>query len=175
MSRIIICGLNGCGKSTLGDALSKELNYPHKDIESYYFNDNKTDYKYAQSRSKSEVTKAIEKDFKNNHNIIFTSCKGDYGSISNLCDLVILIRLDKDTRVHRVKQRSYNQFGDRILKDGDLYEREMIFFDKVYKKDESEIREWFNNLNCCRIEIDGKNTVEENVDVVLEHIQKISK
>ena len=43
MSRIMICGLNGKGKTTLGKELSKKINFLHKDIEDFYFN-NDTDY-----------------------------------------------------------------------------------------------------------------------------------
>ena len=110
--RIIICGLNGAGKSTLGKALAGRLNYELRDIEDYYFNSN-LNYKYIEPRSRDNVTKDLEKDFNNYENIIFTSCKGDYGNLSNLYDLAIFIRLDRDTRLNRVKERSYKQFGNR--------------------------------------------------------------
>ena len=170
MSRIMICGLNGSGKTTLGKALSKKINFLHKDIEEYYFNNN-TDYKYNSSATKEAVTKEIEKDINEYDNIIFTSCTGDYGNLSNLYDLVIFIRLDKDARLKRVKQRSYKQFGDRILENGDLFERENQFFEKVYKKDESDIIEWFNNLKCTKLELDGSRNVEENVNIILEKLK----
>ena len=108
--RIIICGLNGSGKTTLGRELSKRINYIHKDVEDYYFS-NESDYKYGHARSKEDVTKDVEKDFNKYENIIFTSCKGDYGKVSNMCDLAIYIRLDRDSRLDRVKERSYKPIG----------------------------------------------------------------
>ena len=171
MSRIMICGLNGSGKTTLGKELSKKINFLHKDIEEYYFNNN-TDYKYNSSATKEAATKEIEKDINGFENIIFTSCTGDYGNLSDLYDLVIFIRLDKETRLKRVKQRSYKQFGDRILEKGDLFERENQFFDKVYKKDESDIIEWFNSLKCSKLEIDGLRNVEENVNIILGKLKE---
>ena len=158
MSRIMICGLNGSGKTTLGKELSKKINFLHKDIEEYYFNNN-TDYKYNSLATKEEVIQKIEKDINEYDNIIFTSCTGDYRNLRDAYDFVIFIRLDKETRLKRVKQRSYKQFGDRILENGDLFERENQFFNKVYKKDESDIIEWFNNLKCNKLEIDGLRTV----------------
>ena len=172
MSRIMICGLNGSGKTTLGKELSKRINFLHKDIEEYYFNDD-TDYKYNFSATKEEVIQKIEKDINEYDNIIFTSCTGDYGNLSDVYDFVIFIRLDKETRLKRVKQRSYKQFGDRILENGDLFEREKQFFDKVYKKDESDIIEWFNNLKCNKLEIDGLRTVEENVNIILHKLKEV--
>lgn len=172
MSKIIICGLNGSGKTTLGKELSKNIHYLHKDIEMYYFSD-KNEYKYANALTRDEVTKALEYDFEKYENIIFTACKGDYGYLNDLYDFAILIRLDKESRLKRVKQRSYNQFGNRILENGDLYEKEMKFFDIVYNKDESEITDWFENLKCPKIEIDGKNTIEENMIIILEKCREI--
>ena len=174
MSRIMICGLNGSGKTTLGKELSKKINFLHKDIEEYYFN-NDTDYKYNSSATKEEVTQKIEKDINKYDKIIFTSCTGDYGNLSDLYDFVIFIRLDKETRLKRVKKRSYKQFGDRILENGDLFEKENKFWDKVYKKDESDINEWFNNLKCSKLEIDGLRTVEENVNIILDKLKEIKQ
>ena len=173
MSRIMICGLNGSGKTTLGKELSKKINFLHKDVEEYYFNNTNTDYKYNSSATKEEVTQKIEKDINECDNIVFTSCKGDYGNSSELYDFAIFIRLDKETRLKRVKQRSYKQFGDRILENGDLFERENQFFDKVYKRDESDIIEWFNNLKCRKLEVNGLRTVEENVNIILNKLKEI--
>ena len=131
MGKIVICGLNGSGKSTLGKKLADIINYKHIDIEDYYFVDN-NDYKYESSISKDEVVK----------------------NLNDMYDFAILIRLDKETRLKRVKERSYKQFKDRILENGDLYEKENSFFNKISKRNESEIIEWFENLKCNKIVLD---------------------
>lgn len=171
MSKIVICGLNGSGKTTLGKKLAQEINYLYKDIEDYYF-DNNSDYKYAKACSKDDVIKELKKDFNNYENIIFTSCKGDYGDLSNLYDFAILIRLDRDTRLKRVKERSYKQFGDRVLENGDLYEKEMKFWNMIYNKNESIIIDWFNSLECKKIEIDGNKKIEENIAIILDNFKQ---
>ena len=171
MSKIIICGLNGSGKTTLGKELAKRTNYLHKDIEEYYFNNN-VDYKYAKAYSKYEVIKNIEKDFDKYNNIIFTACKGDYGNLNTRYDFAIYIQLDKETRLNRVKERSYKQFGDRVLKNGDLYEKESRFWNMVYNKDESKVKDWFNCLKCPKIQIDGKKSIEENTEMILDKYKK---
>ena len=170
MSRIIICGLNGSGKTTLGSKLAQKINYIHKDVENYYFNNN-SEYKYTQSRSKEEVSKEVENDFTQNENIIFTSCKGDYGNISNICDLSVYIRLDKNTRLNRVKERSYKQFGSRVLEGGDLHEKEAEFWNMVYNKDEATVENWFNELKCKKIIIDGTRELEEKVEIIISALK----
>lgn len=167
--KITICGLNGSGKTTLGKKLAEIIQYKHIDIEDYYFSDN-NDYKYGKSFTKEQVVKNLEIDFNKYDNIIFTACKGEFGELSNRYDFAIFIRADKETRLKRVKDRSYKQFGDRILKNGDLYERENEFFNKVYEKDELEIIEWFQKLNCNKIEIDGLKPIEENVKIILSKL-----
>ena len=169
MGKIVICGLNGSGKSTLGKKLADIINYKHIDIEDYYFVDN-NDYKYESSISKDEVVKNIEKDFNKYNNIIFTACKGDYGNLNDMYDFAILIRLDKETRLKRVKERSYKQFKDRILENGDLYEKENSFFNKISKRNESEIIEWFENLKCNKIVLDGLKSTEENIKIILSEL-----
>lgn len=169
MSKIIICGLNGSGKTTLGKKLADILKYKYIDIEDYYFVDN-NNYKYGNPIAKDEVVKNIERDFMKYNNIVFASCKGDYGNLNNMYDLAIYIRLDKETRLKRVKERSYKKFGDRIFENGDLYEKENIFFDKIYKKDESEIIKWLEKLKCDKIELDGLKTVDENIKIVLSKL-----
>ena len=116
MSKIIICGLNGSGKTTLGTELAKKIGYVHKDIEMYYFSTS-NDNKYSQARSKDDVVKDLEDDFNKYENIVFTACKGDYGRLDDLYDLAIYIRLDRNTRISRIKERSFKQFGNRVLED----------------------------------------------------------
>lgn len=171
MSKIIICGLNGSGKTTLGKELAKRINYQFKDIEEYYFS-NSGEYKYSQAKSRENVCKEIEKDFNENENIIFASCKGDYGNVENMCNLVVFIRLDKKTRLNRVKERSFKQFGNRVLAGGDLYEKEKEFWNMVYNKDEKEVADWFDSLKCNKIEIDGTKDVEEKISVIISMMEE---
>ena len=167
MSKIVICGLNGSGKSTLGKILAKKINYFHKDIEDYYFNDD-SDYKYNKNKTKDKQTviKLIEEDFEKYNNIVFTACKGDYGIINEKYDLAIYLKVPKEERIKRVKERSYKQFQDRILPDGDLYLQEKKFWNYVKNRDENEIIEWFDKLQCEKIILDGTKTTEENANII---------
>lgn len=63
----------------------------------------------------------------------------------------VLIDVPKDIRIQRVKNRSFQKFGKRMLLGGDLHEQEEKFFDFVKSRSE--------------------NTVEENVDFIMEQIQ----
>ena len=52
---IIICGLNGTGKSTLGKALAEKLHFHFIDIENLYFPKTNPNYIYASPRTRKEV------------------------------------------------------------------------------------------------------------------------
>ena len=170
MSRIIICGLNGSGKTTLGKELSKRIGYVHKDIEMYYFNTS-NDNRYSNARSRDDVVKDLENDFKKYENIVFTACKGDYGRLDDLYDLAIYIQLARDTRLNRVKERTFKQFGNKVLEDAELYQQEVKFWDMVYNRDETPIINWFDSLKCPKLQIDGMKPIEDNVTEILNNFQ----
>lgn len=68
---IIVCGLNGTGKSTLGKALAEKLHFYFIDNEDLYFPKIDPAYIYATPRTREEVEK--------HENFVFASVKGDYG------------------------------------------------------------------------------------------------
>lgn len=56
---IIVCGLNGVGKSTLAKAIAKEIDYQFIDIEDIYFPKERLEEKYSNSRSFEEFKTAV--------------------------------------------------------------------------------------------------------------------
>lgn len=56
---IIICGLNGVGKSMLGKALAKELGFYFIDNEELYFPKTNPHYTYDSPRTREEVEKLL--------------------------------------------------------------------------------------------------------------------
>ncbi|MBQ3879100.1 MAG: hypothetical protein II727_02260, partial [Oscillospiraceae bacterium] len=60
--KIIVCGLNGAGKSTFGRALADYLGFVFRDIEDYYFTEQNGDYKYQNVNSAQEVSRLLLAD-----------------------------------------------------------------------------------------------------------------
>ena len=171
MSGIIICGLNGSGKSTLGRELARLLNYKLMDVEDYYFVKNTADYKYNSSRSKNEVINMLLEDINKNKDFIITSVIGDYGEeIISKYTCAVFINIPTEVSLKRVKKRSYEQFGDRMLLGGDLYEKEKHFFDVVALKSNEDIEKWLHKLNCPIIKVDGTKTVSYNVKFIINKL-----
>lgn len=82
----------------------------------------------------------------------------------------VLIDVPKDIRIQRVKNRSFQKFGNRMLVGGDLQEQEERFFDFVKSRAENTVEEWVQCLNCPIIRIDGTKPIEENINLIIEQI-----
>ena len=84
---------------------------------------------------------------------------------------MVLIDVPKDIRIQRVKNRSFQKFGNRMLPGGDLHEQEQNFFDLVKSRAENTVEEWVQSLSCPVIRVDGTKTVEANATLIIEQIQ----
>lgn len=165
---IIVCGLNGSGKSTVGKALAKKLHFHFIDNEDLYFPKTDPDYIYANPRSREEVERLLRSEIRAHENFVFASVKGDYGeNIYPFFQYVVLIDVPKDIRIQRVRDRSFQKFGERILKGGDLHEQEEKFFDLIKSRSENTVEEWVQSLKCPVLRIDGTKPIEENVNFIM--------
>ena len=165
---ILICGLNGSGKSTVGKLLAERLSYQFIDNEDLYFPKDDPSYPYAHERSREEVIRLLENRIAQNSNYVFAAVRGDYGDkfVASL-DHVILIDVPKPVRLQRVRDRSIRKFGERVLAGCDLSEKENAFFSLVSSRPEDYVTEWLQTIDCPVICIDGTRPVEENMDDLL--------
>ena len=76
---MIICGLNGCGKSTLGRALAAELGWRFIDNEDLYFPKNDPAYLYARERTQAEVERLLLAEVRRDERFVFAAVRGNYG------------------------------------------------------------------------------------------------
>ena len=169
---ILVCGLNGCGKSTLGKALADELGYYFIDNEDLFFPKSDPNYLYAFPRPKDEVEKRLLDEIKAHQHIVFAAVKGDYGKeVIPFYNCAVLIDVPKEIRLQRVKDRSFQKFGNRMLPGGDLYEKEEKFFNFVESKAESSVEEWLQTINCPVIRVDGTKSIEDNIKIIIHQMQ----
>ena len=169
---ILLCGLNGVGKSTIGKILAERMEYLFIDNEELYFPKTDTSYEFANPRTKEEAIAILEEKIKENDRFIFAAVKGDYGEkLPEKISKVVLIEAPKETRMERVKMRSAKKFGDRIQDNGDLKQDENSWFEKVAGRTEDYVTKWLENVYCPIIHIDGSASVEENVNYLLSVLQ----
>ena len=170
---ILICGLNGTGKSTLGRMLADRMGYEFIDNEDLFFPKTDPSYSFSSPRSEEEVIRLLEEKISENNRFIFAAVRGNYGDrlIASL-DYIVLIEVPKQIRSKRVRDRSYQKFGDRILPGGDLYDKENKWFSLTDGRPETYVTDWLETVNCPVIRIDGTMPVKENVDYLLSALQK---
>ena len=73
-------------------------------------------------------------------------------------------------RLKRVRNRSFEKFGNRILKGGDLYEREEKFFNDVENKTDERLNMWLKKQKCPIIHVDGTRQVSKIVDELINNL-----
>ena len=173
---ILICGLNGAGKSTIGSMLAKRMSLPFIDNEDVYFPKTDSSYAYSNPRSDAEVIRILETFIDKYDRFVFAAVKGDYGEkLLSKLDCVILVEAPKETRIERVKRRSAQRFGDRILPGGDLSQKENEWFERVESRPENYVSTWLadSHLTCPIIRVDGTRPVEENVELLLNKLESL--
>lgn len=172
---ILICGLNGTGKSTLGKVLAEILGFHCIDNEDLFFPKTNPNYLFDSPRSREEVEKLLMNEIQEHENFVFIAVKGNYGEdCVSLYKYAVLIDVPKEIRLQRVKNRSLVKFGHRMLPGGDLYEQEESFFKMVSARPEHYVDEWAQTLECPIIKIDGTKPIEENVAYIIEKTQNPS-
>ena len=118
-----LIGHNGCGKSTLGKTLARKLHFHFIDNEDLYFSKMAPNYIYTSPRTREEVEKLLWSEIRAHEDFVFASVKGDYGeTIYPFFQYAVLIDVPKDIRIWRVRNRSFQKFGERMLIGGDLHE-----------------------------------------------------
>lgn len=74
---IVAFGANGCGKTTLGRELARQLNIKHFDVEDYCFE--KSAIPYSKPRSKSAAMERMIVDLGKCDSFVLSGVTGDYG------------------------------------------------------------------------------------------------
>ena len=162
---ILICGLNGAGKSTMGRALASRLGYEFIDSEDLYFPKEDPAYEYAAPRSKEEAVRILESNIRDNSQFVVAAVKGDYGDkLISALDAAVLVDVPREIRIRRVKERSFRKFGGRIYPGGDLYEKEHRWFSIVESRPDDDVTRWLETVKCPVIRVDGTLPAEENVN-----------
>ncbi len=134
------------------------------DSEDLWFPKTDPSYLFSDPRSKEEAIRLLEERIRENDRFVFAAVKGDYGDklIASL-DHIVLIEAPKPVRLRRVRERSFQKFGARILPGGDLYEKESAWFSVVDSRPDDYVRRWLQTVACPILRIDGTRPVEENV------------
>ncbi len=170
---IIICGLNGCGKTTTGRLVAEKLGIKRMDVEDYYFLD--LEIPFTVSRTKDEVRQLMWADIQKHKNYVLSSVGCDWGeNIESTYALAVFLSAPKETRMARIDHREVIRFGDRVLEGGDMYEQQQQFRRFVAGRSEEIYREKVMQLACPVLELDATQPLEEIVAKICKAYSEIN-
>lgn len=172
MNGVLITGLNGCGKSTVCKILAEKLNFYSMDVEDYYFI--KSDIPYSKFHTLEQTKQLMLEDIHKHGNFALATVNCNWGEeIASMCKLAVILRAPLDVRMKRIEKREYEKFGNRVLIDGDLYESQQKFHDKVFARGEEHMKKQMQFIKCPIIEIDASLPIENVVNSILKETRKI--
>lgn len=170
---ILLCGCNGCGKSTLGRMLAERLGVRFLDIEDYFFPKKDPDYPYRGSRSREEAVALLTADTAGGEPFVLAAVKGNFGrSVEGRFACIVLLTAPEDVRAQRLRERSFGRFGERMRPGGDLYQAEEEFFRTAAALSPEEVDEWANTLSCPIIGMDSDRPAGEILEEIIERLPR---
>lgn len=171
---IILCGMNGCGKSTLGRALAAQLGWRFIDNEDLYFPKADPEHPFAVQRSRAEVERLLLAAVTQDDHFVFAAVRGNYGDAAMAhCRAAVLLEVPRDVRLARVRQRSADRFGERAQPGGDLYASEMAFFDLVSKRPEDFASRWLDAVALPVLHVDGNQPLQVSIVEITRWMHEI--
>lgn len=169
---IIIFGLNGSGKTTLAKAVAASLSCPALDEETYYFLP--SDIPFSRPRSREECHAALLQDIPSQGPFVLSATRGDCGeAINAMYALAILLSAPQPVRMERIRSRSLERFGDRVLPGGDMYEQEEKFFATAVSRSEAELEPFLQSLSCPVLRLDSTEPIPVLTDKIITAYRKI--
>ena len=170
----MIIGPSGSGKTTLGKRLAEKLEYPFFDVDDFIWrSDTPEPYTVMYSREeKISRLKAAMEPYE--HFVMAGSMSSFHQEFDDTFGMMVYLYVEPDIRVERIRKRSIERFGDRVLEGGDMYQSNLKFleYNCSYETDGSpnmtEQRVWMDSLSCIKLDLDGKESIDDNVNRIIE-------
>ncbi len=172
-TRILLCGLNGSGKSTLGKLLAEKLCFYFIDREDLYFPKTRSHYLYDSPRTEKEAEAIFSAAIQKHENFVYAAVRESFPGVDpSIFQHIFLLEVPREVRLRRVKERSFQKFGDRMLPGGDLYRQEKEFQNFVKARPEDLVVRWLAEHRLSAVRIDGTRPVEETADYLMSLLKE---
>ena len=90
-------------------------------------------------------------------------------------ELVVFLHTDAQLRVKRVHERELDQFGERVLEGGDMYEEHQKMLRDIAGYDDGiggctlqQHENWIKSLKCKVIRLDGADPLDRNLNLLID-------
>ncbi|MEO1514837.1 MAG: AAA family ATPase [Bacteroidota bacterium] len=179
--KAIVFGASGSGTTTLARSLAEEMGWPHLDSDDYYWK--KTDPPYQEPYSSVERQANIRHDFEAVPNLVLSGgVIGWNAHWMTAFDLAIFLRIPPHIRMHRLRQRELERYGQRWQTDPIIRETSAEFLEWAQQYDNPDFDDkdislhlrWLEELSCPCLRLEGDLSNEERVRLAVEKITSSS-
>lgn len=177
MNRLHIMGAAGSGTTTLGRALAARIPHIHLDTDDYFWT-----VKYTQQTEIPERIQTLCQDLNRQEKWILSGAVCGWGEeLKSSFEAVIFLSVPDEIRMERLKQREIGRYGSDILPGGPLFDQHQAFMDwaSLYETGGMDIRSralhehWLSGVSCSVLRVEGVQTVEEEVEMVLGWLRSV--
>ncbi|WP_312298125.1 AAA family ATPase [Chryseobacterium sp.] len=178
--RIHIFGASGSGVTTLGKALSEQLNIEYFDSDDFFWL--KTEIPFTEKQNPEIRNTTVSDILHTTDNWIFGGSMIHWGeNIFPPFDLVIFIYLPPEIRMERLRKREFERYGEEIITNPQRAGKfeEFLEWAKDYDHNTgianrtlNAHREWLSGIDVPLLEISGDYPVSDKIKVILDRIKQ---
>ena len=172
---MIILGSAGAGKTTLGKLTAGKLGIGFIDIDEYIWRNN-TGIPYTAMYPKDEKIRRLRAAAEEAQEFVMAGSMDSFHEhFDDMFLLAVYLTADERIRIHRIHDREFEEFGNRVLPGGDMYEVHLSFLKDAagYDRrnascncDQHEL--WLSQLTCPVLRLDGGEELERNAERIVE-------
>ncbi|MGN7709575.1 AAA family ATPase [Chryseobacterium sp. D764] len=178
--RIHIFGASGSGVTTLGKALSEELNLEYFDSDDFFWLT--TSNPFTERQNPEIRNAAVSDKLHSTDSWIFGGSIIHWGeNVFPAFDLIIFLYLPPEVRLDRLRKREYERYGEEIITHPERAEKFQEFMDwaKDYDHNTGVANrtlkahlEWLSEMNTPLIELSGDYDLPQKMDIILNKIKQ---
>lgn len=172
---IMIMGSSGAGKTTLGNLVANELGYTFVDIDDYIWRKDTEIPFFAMYPKAEKISRLLEAISNCEHFVMAGSMDSFHEYFDPYFELVVHLHTDAQVRVKRVHERELGWFGERVLEGGDMYGEHQNMLNSIAGYDYGisgctlqQHENWMKSLKCKVIRLDGSDTLEKNLNIIID-------
>ena len=175
--KLHVLGASGSGVTTLGEALSQEINLPYFDSDEYFWI--KTNPPFVLKRNPAERNQLLKDDLDKHHGWIVGGSifQWDINQLPDF-DLIVFLYIPHDVRMERLRKREMERYGNIILSDKTRNQQYKDFLAWAAGYDDNTTQgrtlaaheNWLSQQTCPVLEIRGDCTVQERVTLILNKL-----
>ena len=176
--KLLLFGAAGSGVTTLGNAISKRLRIPYFDCDDYYWE--LSNPPFTVKREPAARNALIRSEMEKYESFVTGGNIMSWGAdVFPVFDLAVLIKLDPETRLNRLKARELQRYGDIIVTDPErsgLFNKFMAWaadYDNntgISNRTLLAHEQWMTTLPFTVFTLTGNHSVEERMELILEKL-----